>query len=107
MLRQLLNQKAPSCVVLSIAVAAAGCGPCDRPALPREEAFRQAEAYIDQMKEQYEFGKAGPILAKEELDRPNNLWTFEFRANDCLVLIATDACGGADVSGINAACKAK
>jgi hypothetical protein len=81
--------------------------PCDRPALPRDEALRHAQVYLDQMAEHYDFGNSGPLLTKEELDPKTKLWSFEFRAGDCIVLIGTDDCNGTDVSGLNAACKSK
>jgi hypothetical protein len=94
-------------LALLLVTTLACCAPCDRPALQRDEAFRQATMYLDQMAQHYDFGKTGPVLAKEDLDPDTKLWTFEFRANDCVILIATDACDGADVSGVNAACKSK
>ena len=80
---------------------------CTHSKLPtaRDAALTSAQAYLEQMAKDYDL--SGVQLVGETEDRDRHLWTFDYKAGECRILIATASCDGADVSGINAACKAK
>jgi hypothetical protein len=54
-----------------------------------------------------DYDLSGVQLVGETEDRDSHVWTFDYKAGECRILIATASCDAADVSGINAACKAK
>lgn len=80
-----------------------GC--CSDPTLPRDEALTTANQYLDQS--QYMAFPERPRVTEEVFDLEAKSWSFTFESAACKIIVIADRCKGADVGGMNAACKRK